>query len=144
MLAPLSRRLLIGIAAAVVVACGGDSITASDSPSGSYTLQTVNGRALPYALIDTVEGGVAFKLEVLSPSTLTIGTGSDWRFILSSRASFGGFVDVATDTVSGTFTRSGSALTLNSAGDEVFRGTWTPPDQVTLTADGDVLVFKRS
>ena len=142
--APLSRRLLTGIAALVALACGGDSITAADSPSGTYTLETVNGRTLPYALLDTVEGGIAFKVEVLSPTTLTLGTGSDWRFILTSRATFGGFVDASVDTVSGTFTRAGSALVLSSEGDEVFTGTYTPPDRVTLTADGDVLVFKRS
>ncbi|HEX7979891.1 MAG TPA: hypothetical protein VF461_14885 [Gemmatimonadaceae bacterium] len=44
------RALVAGLALVALAACGGDSSTArpSDSVTGSWALQTYNGKALPY------------------------------------------------------------------------------------------------
>jgi hypothetical protein len=137
------RSFGAGLALAVAAACGGDSSTGPESIAGSYSLQTVNGKGLPYALLDTVEQGVAFKIEVVSPTTLTLGASADFRLVLTTRTSFGGITEIQSDTISGTYARAGTALTLASPGQEVITATWDQGDSVTLSGGGDVLVFRR-
>ena len=144
MFATTSRRLALGLSAVVALACGGDSGTGPDSITGSYALQSVNGHVLPYVLLDTVEDGIAEKVEVVSPSSLLLSGGSDFRMIITVRVAFAGFADVQADTIAGKYTLAGSAITLTPPGQTPLAGTWNMSDQITFTGDGDVLVFKRN
>jgi hypothetical protein len=125
-----------------VSACGGDSSTGLKSIAGSYSLQTMNGKGLPFTVLDTVVQGVAVRLEAISPTTLTLGT-SDFRLILTSRLSATGFALVEADTISGTYSRSGSALSLSTPGKPSLSATWDQSDVVTLNGATGVLVFRR-
>jgi hypothetical protein len=143
----MSSRILRVFVASVVVstvsACGGDSSTGPKGISGSYSLQTMNGKVLPYTVLDTVVQGVTVRVEAVSPTTLTIGASSDFRMILTSRVSATGFAVVEADTISGTYSRSGSALTLSAPGGAPVPGTWDQGDAITLTSRTGVLIFRR-
>ena len=144
MFATTPRRLALGLLSVVALACGGDSGTGPGAISGSYALASVNGHALPYVLLDTVEDGFTEKVEVVSPSTLLLSGGSDFRMIITIRVAFAGLSEVQADTISGKYTLAGSAITLTPPGQSPLAGTWNMTDQITFTGDGDVLVFRRN
>ena len=91
-----------------MLACGGDS-TGPESIEGTYTLQTINARALPVV----VQQDAVAKVEVTAGS-ITLGPGTRWSIGLTARTTAGTDVSTMTDTLDGTWTRSGSILTLTT------------------------------
>ena len=105
-------RALGVLFAAAVLACG-DS-TSPESIEGVYTLQTINGGALPAVVYQDDAG----KVEVVA-GAITLGPGTKWSISLTARATVAGEVSSNSETLDGTWSRSGSTLTLTSADGDV-------------------------
>ena len=112
----LRRGRALGVLfAAAVLACGdsGDS-TSPESIEGLYTLQTINGGALPAVVYEDE----AAKVEIVA-GAITLGPGTKWSISLTARATLDADVSTNTETLDGTWSRSGSTLTLTSADGDV-------------------------
>ena len=105
-------RALGVLFAAAVLACG-DS-TSPESIEGVYTLQTINGGALPAVVYEDE----AAKVEIVA-GAITLGPGTKWSISLTARATLDADVSTNTETLDGTWSRSGSTLTLTSADGDV-------------------------
>jgi hypothetical protein len=107
----LSKLLAVVFALFALGACGGDNgptDTDSESITGHYGLLTVEGQLLPYTIFDTP----GEKLEILEGSieirdSGTLTSEATWRSTVD------GAVETFTSSENGTWTRSGSTLTIS-------------------------------
>ena len=115
------RRYVLASLAMLVIACGGDSAVAPESVAGSYTLQTVNGNALPAVFYqDTQE-----KDEFVSGS-VALSSDNSWNGRLVLRGT-----DLTTSQefsftapIGGTYSLKSGSITLTDADNAMtFRGT---------------------
>ena len=112
----LRRGRALGVLfAAAVLACGdsGDS-TSPESIEGVYTLQTIDGDALPAVVYQDTEGMVE-----ITAGAITLGPGTKWSISLTARATVAAVVTTNTEKLDGTWSRAGSTLTLTSADGDV-------------------------
>ena len=95
-------RLTLAVGAVLAVACGGDSGTGpSDATiSGTYSLQTYNGKTLPFTITDTSEGQ-PFTITYAAPFSVTLNADHSVRLISTGTFSIGEVVETSTDTSSG-------------------------------------------
>lgn len=128
------RRLVLAGVAMLLVACGGDKTsTGLDTVSGTYTLRTVNGAAVP-----TIVYQDSKEKDELLGGNVTLGADNSWSGLLSIRATdlssgsaFGG-----TYPIGGTYTLSGNTITLTDSPDMLsFNGTVSGG---TLNVGGDI------
>src|SRR5688572_18942651 len=92
---------VVGLALFALAACGSDSSGPDDGDgpfSGTYSLQTINGAALPYT-VGEVDG---FKLEIVS-DVFTFNENRSFRDITVVRETENGVPTTLTDTIDGTF-----------------------------------------
>ena len=140
-----ARRSLVALAAmaavALSLACsGGDDFPSPSEPvTGSglvYTLTAVEDKALPVTLV--IDQG-AFT--VVS-GKLTLSADSTW--IVSNAITATGSAGSATSvtTLRGSYTRTGTALTLNQQSGTAFTGTYSD-NAVSLTTASAVVVGAR-
>lgn len=129
----------------VLAACG-DSTGPRTTVAGTWTLQTVNGTKLPYLFPNVVNQDDANKLE-LSGAVLTIEPGGSLTRDRMVRITLNGQVSSESEMVAGTYTISGSAVTVSYDLDgrpavngswsgntlTIVEGLWSPIDErVTL------------
>ena len=101
------RRFTVLLALAAVASCGGDSSTSpSVSVSGIYSLQTVNGAALPY----TQPQDVYDKFEFLSDVRILSDSGT-FTETYTNRQTQNGVATTFSRTVTGTYTVVGGGIT---------------------------------
>ena len=139
-------RQLACILAAVVPlsifgACGDDEGTGPGESSivGSYTLQTVNGNTLPWRYL--VLGN---DWAEITGGSGTINANGSYSLTANFRTMESGQTDTFSETSTGTYVRSGNAITFTASdgtrASGVISGT-----QITVTdEDGIVYVFRRS
>jgi hypothetical protein len=135
------RRLAIGAAAIVSLACGSDSVTAAPSVNGTYSLKTVNGAALPVTFKDSLDG-VPVQFTFMAPTSFTLGSDHTVRIITTVRFVFGAIDEVQTDTATGTYALNGRQLTFSQPGSTSFTGEWNGSDMLTIVDNG-VFVFRK-
>ena len=100
--------LVLGLAsAAIIAACGSDSATgpSSSSPTGSYTMSTVNGKTLPTSLF--ADGG--FSYDVTS-GKLSLTSDGKFSAVTNYRQTLPGSVENFVDSIGGTWTSSGTSV----------------------------------
>ena len=118
------RKSLLAALIVTLVACGGDRATGPQSVAGSYTLQTVNGTSTPAA----VDQSSTQRLDVTA-GTIVLTADNKWSGSIGLR-----IIDLTSGQVQdensavpfagGTYTLSGSSLTLNDPTEGlVFTGT---------------------
>jgi hypothetical protein len=122
--------MLLALAAAV--ACG-DSSTSPAEASGTYTLQSVNGSPLPFTLSEVD----ATKFEITSDQ-LALNDDGTWTEAGLIRTTQNGQVTTGTLLDAGTYTLTGTALTLVS---NQFGPSNGSLDNGTLTLAGEGLVL---
>jgi hypothetical protein len=137
-----TRRLAGGAFTIFALACGGDSITATSAVAGTYSLQTVNGAALPVTLTDTVNG-VQAQYTFLAPSSFLLGTDKSVRIVTTVRFVYGTIDEVESDTSVGTYALNGQQLTFSQPGSTSFTGTWNGSNMLTIADEGGVFVFVK-
>ena len=137
------RRLvaLLPVFAALVTltACGSDSATNAGpaSVAGTYTLRTVNGSPLPYTVFQIDND----KYEITG-GAVTLKEGGTWTQSAADRMTEGLSVVTSTFTATGTYTLSGSSITLVSPGTGIISGS-VDSGTLSLTQDGVVAVYRK-
>jgi hypothetical protein len=139
-----SRIAAISIALAFVAACGasGDSPTTPvvpvvpvvptpTTPVGSYTLQTVNGKTPPVAVIVLAP----YMVEITNATFELAATGS-YTSVLTSRQTVPGNISTFVDSAAGTWVQSGSNITLTSVVDGATTTGTATWDKGLLTLTG--------
>jgi hypothetical protein len=136
----LRRSFLSALAGlALLTACGDSSGPGETDIVGSYTLQTMNGNALPWRAI--VIGNDWFEFTSGSGSINADGT---YSLTLNWRESTSGQIDSGAEPSVGTYSRNGNAITFTDASDgSTIVGTITGR-QISITSEGIVLVFVRN
>ena|SRR5438067_7463471 len=124
----------------VGVSCGGDSPTAPTlaSVAGTWSLQTVNGGALPFVVSQTSTS----KLEVIS-DVLIVALGGTFTETTTIRTTQNGAVSTQAQADAGTFVLNGTAVafTFNSDGST---GTGSlSGNTMTVTDLGFAFVYKK-
>ena len=134
----LSALLPVFAALVTLAACGGDASTNTGpaSVAGTYTLRTVNGAPLPFTLAQLGDD----KYEVTADA-ITLKDGGIWTGAGTTRATESGRVSTTTVTSTGTYSLTGTAITITgvteSSSGTVERGT------LTVTQDGLLSVYTK-
>ena len=132
-----AARIASGVLLATSLACGGDS-TAPETIEGTYTLQTIDGQALP-AIVDQDE---TEKNEITAGS-IKLGAGTTFTITLTLRTTIGSEVVTITDGTTGTWTRSGSTVTMRTTDGVVIPARLSANALTVGEDDGFVWVFRR-
>ena len=131
------RRVFLAFLVFVMVGCGGVDVFNPESVSGTYTLQTLNGDALPAVLVGTLE---------VTAGSITLNQDLSCSTSRSLR-------DTEDNTITGT-TVSVCTYALDSEGSITLTDTANPLDptpatgsitgsSMTITEDGDVFVYQK-
>jgi hypothetical protein len=120
-----------------MAACGSDGTTTpggSNSPVGTYSISTVNGKNLPVALY--AEGSYSYEV-----TNGTIGLTSDGKYsmINTYRQTIPGDVEIFVDTTGGTWSLSGTTITMTDGLDgSTVSLTWATNQLMFAIVDGKV------
>jgi heat shock protein HslJ len=135
------RRLVSLALALAVVACGSDDSSTTptnSSVAGTWTLQTVNGAALPYTA-----SPAPTKVEILS-NTVTATSAGTWTSATQVRTTIGTQAPVtATQNDAGTYTLSGNNVAINSTANGAIGTGTISGNTLTLTQAAGVFVYKK-
>ena len=126
------RRVFLALLVLGLVACGDDVIGPEDI-AGTYTLQSVNGQSLPWgeAGLEVTAGSITINQSMTCSRSLT-GTATD-----------GGTVVTVTDTEVCTCTFVNGVVTFTWDSDGSTDSGSIVGSQLTITVDGDVLIFRK-
>ncbi len=133
------RRSYLGIVlATALLACSADNITDNlSSYGGDYTLRSVNGFPLPYAIQKTT----AITLEILD-ETFSLTSGGSFVDITHYRRTQNPTVDFPADTLRGTYTVRGQTANFTTSAGDVFSGTMGT-SQFSIEGTSTVLLYQR-
>ncbi|MDQ6633272.1 MAG: hypothetical protein M3Z10_00770 [Gemmatimonadota bacterium] len=132
------RRALFLLALAALAACSGDSGTDPNaSIAGSYSLRTVNGSPLPYIVAQSGSN----KYEI-TDDAISLNDAGTWSELWHDRTTTNGQVTTSANTDGGTYTRNGTAITLNSTTSGAISGS-VSGGTLTLTDQGVAAVYMR-
>jgi hypothetical protein len=148
-LEPLMRRIAAILLLAIAVACGGSDATSPPNQTqgtaftGTYTLQTVNGKTLPVTW--TFNSGDSLRIRSYS---ISINGSGSWTSTTNEVFSTNGQVtDQPNGGQSGSYTYDAATkdVTLISTDQSTFFNGTVSTDLTTLTLaqNTDVFVFKR-
>jgi hypothetical protein len=132
--------LLLVFAALVTLAgCGSDGSTNAGpaSVAGIYTLRTINGSSLPYTLVQLDDN----KLEVMA-SAMTLKAEGTWTESGIVRVTEGGTVTTLPGANAGTYTLTGTMITLVSSESGTSSGT-VDGGTLRLTEGGLLSVYTK-
>ncbi len=138
----MRRIALTLLASTLLLACG--DATGPDPFFGTYDLATVGGESLPAVLLEVVGRTVE-----VTAGTLQVTESDRFTFSITVRVTDEGLTpEIATTTVNGTYTRSGSSITLTGDdGVTGLGGTITgqlSESTITWTDDGVTFVFRKT
>ena len=135
----LARIAAFATLAFTLAACGSDSATSPTSVSvnGTYSLRTVNGSAVPFIL----QGSGANKVEIVS-DVFTFSSGGTFSERAVLRFTENGVVRDENYDDSGTYTKSGTAITLRYTDSSTGSGT-VDGNTMTLSGQGYSFVYAR-
>jgi len=126
----------MALALAGAVACG-DSSTGLVNVEGTYTLRSINGVTLPYVVLQTGTD----KVEVVD-DVISLATNGTYTEVGHTRSTSNGQVSTDTGTDNGTYTTTGTSITLRSSDGTSTVGT-VNSGTLTLVDQGLSAVFTR-
>ena len=119
-------RALLALALLVSVGCFDDFSTGVGTVTGTYTLRTINGSALPYTInVD------ASTQNVIVDDMITLFSGGSYSRTQHANTTVGGQTTSETNTESGAYLLVGTSVTLNPS--PTGRSTITTIDGRTMT-----------
>jgi hypothetical protein len=137
--APALGRIALsaGLAAltAWTAACGSDTTGpgGSNSPVGSYTISTVNGKSLPATLY--ADGNFLYEV---TTGNIALTSNSKYSLVTTYRQTIPGNVEIFVDSTYGTWTLSGSTISLTDGQDgSTGQITWSSAQSQLMFAIAD-------
>jgi len=127
------RRVFLALLVLGLVACGDDVIGPEDI-AGTYTLQSINGQSLPWGPETGVE---------ITAGSITINQSMTCSRSITGTATNGGTVVTVTDTEVCTYTFVNGVITFTWDSDGSTDSGSIVGSQLTVTVDGDVLIFRK-
>lgn len=139
----IARRVTLFGMLAMAMAMGGCSDdeegTGPADITGTYTLRTVNGQALPFTLYEAS----GFKSEIVG-SQLTLNANGTWTETAQIRDTEPGTAPVTTPEVSsGTYVRNGRTLVLTDQDDDALNVTIQNDGALVLAGEGLTARFTK-
>ena len=116
---------------------GGDSSTTPTTTTpitGTYTLQSVNGKSLPWVF----EAGIQY-----TAASVTLNQDMTCSRSITATVTEGGTVMTITIASQGIYTHTYGAVTVTWTDDGSADSGSIVGSKLTLTADGDVLIFQK-
>lgn len=132
--------LLYALALSLAVAACSDSF-GPEPITGTYTLRTVNGMPLPYLAASETIGGVTSKFEVTLGNAV-LNADNSFTASITLRQTVGSTVTTTPTITVGTYTVSGSVLTLR-ASDGVLTPATLAGGTITVVTGGLTLAFSK-
>ena len=130
--------VLLALAPVVATGCGSDNPNdPTASIAGTYTLLSVDGVALP---ITVLEGNP--KIEVVRDD-LTLASGGAVTRTVAFRFTQDGVPSTQSEVARGTFTVSGSTVSIRMADDPTIVTGAVSDRTITIVADGSTLIYQR-
>ena len=134
-------RRLVPLVLSFALACGSDSTTASQpttaSLAGAWSLQTINGIALPFVVAQTATS----KSEILSDVVTATAAGT-YTEVTQTRTTLNGQATTSTDNDAGTYTVTGNAVVIRSNDGSSASGT-VSGNTFTVSVGGIAFQFKK-
>lgn len=131
------RKLLLGLAAALSIACD-DGVVGTSTISGDYELKTVNGVAVPA----TLSGSGANKTEILD-DVITLYNGGTYSEAGHLRVTLNGQASTQNITGTGTYLFFGTSVTFRTSdGTSERRGLFNEK-AITIIENGLTMVFSK-
>jgi hypothetical protein len=115
---------------AMLVGCGGDGPTGPNVPDrflGTYDISTINDHGLPFAIF----ADTGYTYERMNGS-IVLKPDGEYVAAMTSRQTLIGKVDLFVDSVSGTWTMSGTQVLFLAGQDTVDRAEWVAPGKLTF------------
>jgi len=122
--------------AALCIGCVGGGIVGSSTVTGVYTLRSINGSPLPYAISTTSTG----KTEVIDDA-ITLYEGFTFAESIQTRITVNGQATDQTNDTSGAYTLLGNSITLVINGQQ--RAGTIDANAMTFVNAGLTSVFKK-
>lgn len=134
----LARVLAVALVV-VTAACGGDDGINDplQSAAGTYTLKTFNNAPPPIVIFEET----GYKLEVTA-ARYTLTSSGTFTNSATFRETEGGVVSTSTESLSGTYTLSGEAITFTASDGDVSNGVLSGSN-LQFTEDGMTAVFSK-
>jgi hypothetical protein len=144
MITTSTRRLLLAAGATLALACGGgDAATGPTATvTGTYSLESYNGKPLPFTMTDTVDGQV-FTSTLMAPFSITLNADKSVRLISTFRVVAAGTTQILSDTGKGTWSISGNAVTVTTTDGDHTSATWNGSDMLTISDPPVVAIFRK-
>jgi hypothetical protein len=133
------RKLLLSLVLAAAVACGGDSTSPINaSIAGTYKLQTINGSALPYTILQVGNDKVEFM-----DDQVTVNDGGTYTESGHIRTTENGVVTTEAVVDAGTYVRTGTAITFHSTSDNSDTPGSISGNSITVVSSGLSAVYAK-
>ena len=137
----MNRIVVYSLFSLLLWSCGGEGTpttpTSTSTPTpitGTYTLQSVNGQSLPWA----IEAGVLY-----TAGSVTLNQDMTCSRSITATVTEGGTVVTMTVASQGIYTHTNGAVTLTWTDDGSTDSASIVSSQLTLTGDGDILIFRK-
>ncbi len=127
--------LTVALAVGLLAGCGNP--TGPEAIAGNYTLRTINGQDLPFAIEAQLLDG---EIE-LAAGSLRINSDNTFSLSLTLATTVGGTTTSETETTTGSYTLNEMAITLTSDGETV-TGSITG-NTLTLIDEGLTFVYQK-
>lgn len=140
------KTFSVAATALLITACTDSLNPTADSAAGTYNLTSVNGVSMP-ASISTTEQGVTVTI-TYSSGSVTLRADGTFSFASSISIDFGGQVVTEDETDSGTYTISGTTITITPTSDPTDVDTATLIGNTITVVDADdgittTLIFQK-
>lgn len=123
---------------ALVLLVGCHDSTGPTTPVGTFTLATVNTKALPA----TMYADTGYTVEVTAGS-ITVTADKKYAGSVTVRETVDGKASIYVDHPAGSWTQAGNAITLTPTGGAAQSGTWSATSLTVTTSDG-VFAYSRA
>ena len=124
----------------MLLACGDDSATAptTDSVAGTWSLQSINGTALPYVVFQIG----ADKVELVSDVVVAVASGTFTQTTVV-RTTASGQVTTESQADAGTWSLNGTAVTFQFNGDGTTGTGSISGNSMTIAESGFAFVYRK-
>jgi hypothetical protein len=137
---------LVGVLLLAGAACGGSATTGvNGDASGTYTLQSIGGKALPFTVSTGATSTLTFK-----SGALTVNTDKSFSATLSFDENISGTLSSTTSTCVGAYSQQGNSFNFIEASSSdpncgfTYSGTWNGSNTFSVNfSAGAIAVYTR-